>query len=264
MLDLHQQIRDHYDSKTLLPQKAKAILASGQAATGAGSEAPLSEVRPMWLRRMAPFLALAAAIVVFAGVAIWWDGQRDRASYTAIPLRIISFFGDEPTMSPAAQDKEELWKWHVARGAPRAFRFPAALLPLESAACHVLEVGKIKTYLSCFWNEGRADRGPQNLVHLLVADRRNFADSPTSPQPVFHESGDWSFASWADTNVLYTLAAAAPVEQLRPFLSSTAGRVHRIDRLSALRFHGSFEPASPDGQFAVESMRRFVSDVNFF
>ena len=104
--------------------------------------------------------------------------------------------------------------WLLAHGAPPEFHIPASLMPLESFACSVVDVRGQKTYLSCYWREEKPGRGDHEQIHLLVGKRSDFRDGPSSTQPLRRELNGWSFASWSEGEVVYTLATAAPPEKL--------------------------------------------------
>ena len=225
MSNLRDQIREHYDAKAISAEKAEAILARGRAAA-AGEEPleaekvaafPASRARA-WRR----ILSLAAALLVFAGLAVWWKTpESSRVPFATVAPRVIEFFGSRPELAHAPQDKAALREWLLAHGAPADFHIPASLMPLESFACSVVDVGGRKAYLSCYWREKTPDRGDHELIHLLVGRRSDFKDAPSSAQPQRRELDGWSFASWSEGDVVYTLATAAPPEKLTPFLAWT-------------------------------------------
>jgi hypothetical protein len=224
MPDFRQQIREHYDAKTIPAEKAEAILARGRAAAAGEDQPEAEKVIALPTKRASAWrrvLSLAAAILVFAGLAGWW-AQRNtsRVEFAAVAPRIIEFFGNSPDLAHAPKDKAALRDWLLARGAPSDFHIPASLMPLESFACSVVDVHGRKTYLSCYWRENKPDRGDHELIHLLVGRRSDFKDAPSSAQPQRRELDGWSFASWSQGDVVYTLATAAPPEKLTPFLAS--------------------------------------------
>jgi hypothetical protein len=223
MPDLRQQIREHYDAKAIPAERAEAILARGRAAA-AGEEEPKAEnviALPasrarLWRRTV----SLAAAILVFLGLAGWWvQSNRSRVEFAAVAPRIIEFFESSPELAHAPKDKTALRDWLLARGAPADCHIPASLMPLESFACSVVDVHGRKTYLSCYWRENKPDRGDRDLIHLLVGRRSDFKDAPASSEPQRREMNGWSFASWSEGDVVYTLATPAPAEKLTPFLA---------------------------------------------
>jgi hypothetical protein len=223
MPDLRPQLRDYYAKKSLSPAKVEEILARGRAASsGKESDEPRKVLRFPRLTgpALTKALAIAAVVAMLAAVAsIWWSGRDSRLSVDAIPRGMVSFFAGKPDLHHAPQDKKSLKEWLVARGAPRDFQIPATLLPLESFACQVVNVQGRDLYLSCYWREQRPNRGDHELVHLLVGRKSDFRDAPASSQPQLKELEGWSFASWSEGDVIYTLATPAPMDRLRPFLA---------------------------------------------
>ncbi|MCW1924523.1 hypothetical protein OKA05_18300 [Luteolibacter arcticus] len=217
MSDFRKQVRDHYDKQSLPAEKLEAILARGREAAAGGEKTVAFPGRKRWVR----FIGAVAAAVALAMTGGWW-ATRDvgAVSYAALPPRVIEFFKEKSELLPPLQDKSELRTWLVSQGAPADMEIPAKLQSLESAACQVVDVKGRNAYLSCYWRVSKADRGPGDLVHLLVARTEDFRDQPGSAQAVVRELDGWSFASWTKGETIYTLATANPMEQLTPFLSA--------------------------------------------
>jgi hypothetical protein len=223
MSDLRHQIREHYDAKAIPAEKAEIVLGRGRAAAAGGEPQVENKAAAFLAPRARPWrkiLSLAAALHVFAGLAGWWaQRETSRVAFAAVDPRLIEFFGGSPELAHAPKDKTALREWLLARGAPPDFHIPASLMPLESFACSVVDVHGRKTYLSCYWREDKPERGNHELIHLLVGRRSDFKDAPSSAQPQRRELDGWSFASWSEGDVVYTLATAAPPEKLTPFLA---------------------------------------------
>ncbi|MES2996986.1 MAG: hypothetical protein V4733_09275 [Verrucomicrobiota bacterium] len=219
MSDFRQQVREHYDARSLAPEKVTMILARGRDAAG-GKSMPLPVSFPKrkpWARS----ISLMAALLALAFLGLWWSGRDvGKVSYALLAPRVIEFFSGTPELVPSSQNKDEVKAWLVSKGAPPDFQIPQALLPLESAACQVVDVKGEKAYMSCYWTEKKPDRGIHELVHLLVARADDFHDQPKSEQPAVRELNGWSFASWTKGEVLYTLATAAPPEKLTPYTAA--------------------------------------------
>jgi hypothetical protein len=192
MSDFRKQVRDHYDEQSLPAEKLEAILARGREAAAGGEKTVAFPARKRWGR----FICAVAAAVALGVTGVWW-ATRDvgPVSYAALPPRVIEFFKNEPDLRPPVQDKSQLREWLVSQGAPADMEIPATLLPLESAACQVVNVQGSNAYLSCYWRVNKADRGPSDLVHLLVARTEDFRDQPKSGNAVMRELDGWSFAS---------------------------------------------------------------------
>lgn len=223
MPDLRQQVRDYYDAQSLSPEQVKAILERGGAATGGAETAPVAERKIVrFSRGWKVGLSLAAAGALFAGLAAGWRRAPQPVSYAALAPRVVEFFGQPPALPKRSQNPDELRAWLIAQGAPRDFQIPAKLQGLASLGCEVMDVKGKPAYLACFWREKESGVGKGELVHLLVARRADFREGPATATPQFREIDGWSFASWMAGEVIYTMAAAAPLETLRPFVKASA------------------------------------------
>ena len=220
MSELRKQLRAYFGAKALPADKVEAILARARAAAGGRAAREVNAAETPVEQRSGRWLALAAAVLALAGLGAWWQRETQRVPYAAVPPRLMECFAHEPQLDPAPQDKSELQALMVGRSAPAGFRIPASLAPLESAACQVLAVQDRSVYLMCFWRVAGAKRGVPELVHLLVSRRADFRAAPRTAEPELQSQGGWSFASWQEGEILYTLAAAAPLETLRPFLAA--------------------------------------------
>ena len=223
MSELRYQIQKHYEAKSIAAEKAAAILLRGRAAAAGEEPEDKNKVADFsaahaWSWRSV--LSLAAALFVFAGLAGWWaQHEASRAPFAAVAPRVVEFFQNSPKLTHVPEDKAAVRDWLLAHGAPPEFYIPATLMPLDSFACSVVDVRGKKTYLSCYWREERPGRGDHEQIHLLVGKRSDFRDAPSSAQPLRRELNGWSFASWSEGEVVYTLATAAPPEKLTPFLA---------------------------------------------
>jgi hypothetical protein len=217
MSDLRSQIQKHYDAQNLPAAKVDAILAQGS-----GKVVPLPGRRAM-LWRMA--WAAAACFVVLAGLVVWWQPQgQGTVSYALFAPRIVQFFGKPPELPKRSQNPEELRAWLLAQGAPADFQIPEKLRGLKSFGCQVVDVHGKPAYLTCFWAEKKPGVDEGSLVHLWVAHRSDFRDAPPADGAQFRELNGWSFAAWSEGDVIYTMAAAAPLEKLRTFVGLENGR----------------------------------------
>jgi len=223
MSELNHQIRELYEAKSIAAEKAEIILARGRAAAAGDEPHDKNKVAVFsaphaWSWRTV--LSLAAALLVFAGLAGWWAQQEtSRPPFAAIAPRLVEFLEHNPELTHVPEDKATVRDWLLVHGAPPEFHIPASLMPLESFACSVVDVRGQKTYLSCYWREEKPGRGDHEQIHLLVGRRSDFRDAPSSAQPLRRELNGWSFASWSEGEVVYTLATAAPPEKLTPFLA---------------------------------------------
>jgi hypothetical protein len=221
MSDLRQQLREHYASQSLSSAKVEKIFARGRAvACDEVKSEPTKVLRfpslASW--RLTRTLVWAAAIAIIAAItSLLWHGDS-RVPYDTVPSGFVAFIAGNPTLHHPPRDKKELHAWLVARGAPADFRIPPTLLQFESVACDVVNVRGRSLYLSCYRRVQRTDHGDLQVVHLLVGRKSDFRGIPKSTHPELKEVAGWSFASWSEGEIVYTLATAAPLERLRPLL----------------------------------------------
>jgi hypothetical protein len=236
MSDLRQQLHKHYDAQALPAAKVDAILAEGRVGAQAGEKviemprrAKPAEIRSTILR---PFWwAAAACLLVWIGLSADWRALRPKGAVSYAQVfapRIVEFMGVGPTLPKKSQDPEELRTWLLAQGAPADFQIPAKLRPLKSFGCEVVDVHGRPAYLTCFWTEKKPGVDDGSLVHLLVAKRGDFKDAPPAA-PQFRELSGWSFAAWSEGDVIYTMAAKAPLEKLQRFVAKMSVGGRRFD-----------------------------------
>ncbi|EDY21365.1 hypothetical protein CfE428DRAFT_0610 [Chthoniobacter flavus Ellin428] len=222
MSDLRQQLQKHYDAQSLPAGKAEAILAEGRAAAEGGEKVVELPARRVTFWRALP--AIAAAILLLGSLALWWAPQRGKISYALFAPRVRDFFSTPPELPKRSQNPEELRTWLLAQGAPAGFQIPAKLRSLKSFGCQVVNVHGKSAYLTCFWREKKPRVDDGELVHLLVARRKDFKDAPPTGVPQFRTVKDWSFAAWTEGDVIYTMAAHAPMETLQKFVRNAGAR----------------------------------------
>ena len=195
---------------------------------------------------------IAAAVALTTGL-VWqasdestpppFTGQTARA--LTLPLLqsgLIDFFSEpDYRLDKISVDQPELMAWLKTQGAPSALRVPENLSPLANLGCRVLEVDGRKVYILCFYLDGiptdedgnpmpgkrqmvvdspdaPADAPvmmkPAALIHLVALPRDQFDHAPQVGDPVeLSREGDWSFAIWANADVVYV--AASPIEMER-------------------------------------------------
>jgi hypothetical protein len=226
MSDLREQLQKHYDAESLPAAKAETILAEGRSAAEGGEKIVQLPVRRVTFWRTLP--AIAAGILLLGSLALWWGPQRGVISYALFAPRVRDFFSTPPDLPKRSQNPEELRAWLLARGAPADFQIPAKLRSLKSFGCQVLSVHGKPAYLTCFWAEKKPGVDEGSLVHLLVARRKDFKDVPNSDAPQFRTVKDWSFAAWTEGDVIYTMAAQAPMETLQKFVVNAAPQTSLI------------------------------------
>ncbi len=211
MSDLLKQIRAHYAARSLSIDKVSAILHQ-EGRTGA--------VQASTRGRHRQLLALAAGLAILAGIGAFWFAFSKRADYAALRPAVIAFFADKPVYPLVSKHPEKLRAWVIERGAPAAFRIPSKLRALASKGCTILKIDEKPAYLLCFLTENVEGERDGGMVHLLVARKGDFRNVPPSGDPSIYTSGRWSFISWTENNIVYTVASRASLKELRRYLAS--------------------------------------------
>jgi hypothetical protein len=224
MPNLRQQLREYFDAQTLSSDKVDEILRAGRAAAaGEPAEGNKIVAFPRWPK----LLAMAACLALFAGLGFWMLAPQDKpVSFAMLAPSVIKFFGGAPEMPLVSQDKKALMAWHLAHGAPSDFAIPPKLMALESFACHIVDVKGKPGYLTCFWRTKKPDGTGGELIHLIAARRSDFDRDMPGDKMMMREMGGWSFASWNQGDLIYTIAAAAPMDKVRPFVQTQSSGSH--------------------------------------
>lgn len=229
MSDIRKQIHDHYDARSLPPERVEAILAKGRtvAADEAGSK--ITPMPPPFARTRR-ILALAAAVALFGGIAGLWLYQRRGVDYANTRHVVVGFFAREHTYSTVSNDPEVLRKWAIAHGAPAGFQIPPKLRSLPGKACTLLNVDGKTAFLLCFMTVDANGKQDGGVVHLIVARRGDFRNVPRTSTPSDVADGDWNFASWVDGDIIYAVAAPAPPEKVRGYVFDPGASAQSIRR----------------------------------
>jgi hypothetical protein len=235
MPEFREQFRQHYDAQALPPAKVEAIL-RGEAGTASREKARADVlVQVPRARFTKTILALAALALVFIVLTLQWQRHSDTVPFAVLAPSVVAFFQTPPDLPKRSGDPGELHAWLVAQGAPADLRIPSKLQPLQGFGCKVVDVGGQPAYLACFWRQGKESTSPTELVHLWTVRRRDFRDTPPSGERKVQEMSGWSFVSWSEGDLTYTLAAAAPPETLMPFLSASRATAPRDVTVAMLR-----------------------------
>jgi hypothetical protein len=227
MDDLPSQLRRHFESKQLPPERVQELLAAGRAAAAQRTK------RRGWQ------MAAAAAVLVGAGLAGLTAYRRPQVIPAIAVTGAVRDFFSTPgyQLDQISANRTELTDWLRKHGGPEDFAVPPALAGLSSYGCEVLDVRGEKVFLICFLLEGPApaasDTMPEKkmmtvvnpdgtmmkktvpLVHLVVAPRSRFAADPaTGGRVVLSAGGEWHFTTWERGEHLYLAAGAVPADRL--------------------------------------------------
>ncbi len=229
MSDLRKQIRDHYDARSLPPERVDAILAKGRAASVGEAESKITPMPPAWGRNRW-VLSLAASIAILAAISGFWLYPRPGVDYADARHTVVAFFAKEPAYSMTSPEPVKLREWALTHGAPDGFRIPAKLQALPGKACTVLNVDGKPAFLLCFMTVDATCKQDRGMVHLLVARRSDFRNVPQSGTASSAADGEWNFASWVDGDIVYTIAALASPGKVRGYVFGPGAGARVIHR----------------------------------
>ena len=156
-------------------------------------------VRVPWWRQARPQMALAASLVLLAGLAgLLVKGQA--VSFADYKKEVIEeAWSDAPHLELITSDVTQIRRWLAAHDAKSDFTVPAALQDLPVTGCRILEWQGRKAALICF-AEG------VKHTHLFVMDRVDFVDLPPQGVPEFEKCGGWNTVSWSQGRKTYVLS----------------------------------------------------------
>ncbi len=233
MSELRQQICAHYGSQSLPPEKLAAIIAKGRAVTQDDSSSrPAPERSARHFADWRILLAIAASVTV---LAMAWKFSINSSAVDFAQTRhgLASFFSQPPSFPLRSSQPDELRQWALAHGAP-VFQIPAKLSTLSGKACTTLDIEGKPAFLLCFKTVDGSGEQNGGLVHLVVARRADFRNTPQSSVPSTLTEGCWSFASWVEDDVVYTIATTDGLEKVRCFIAGQEGSVRKPDELPAV------------------------------
>lgn len=163
--------------------------------------------RPAWV-------AAAAALVLLTGLAVFaLRPERSPLTLAGVTAEIGRMQREDSiSLGAMTNDPEQARRWLKANDGRHNFAIPAGLAGKPSLGCQVLDVRGNKVSLVCF------QVGGGEIVHLLVMDRREFADAPVIGKLMLIQEGELAFASWSDAECTYILAGHGRAEALRQWL----------------------------------------------
>lgn len=172
-----------------------------------------ASVRPKW-RTAQRVWALAAALMVLAGVAALWPGRTDGlADWQKHGLTVL----DEVVAARASFDLQDsdpaaVSAWLRAHAVPQPALLPAALGGKPTLGCKTISWEGRTMSLICF------DLGGGEIVHLFTTDRAGLASVPPDGRPQVVREGEWTVALWNEGDKTLMLASNKGDEPLRRVL----------------------------------------------
>jgi hypothetical protein len=159
-------------------------------------------------------MAVAAAILLFAGLALF-SLRPGQARITLATL--TSTMGrlereDRISLGVLTPDTAQIRRWLKEHDGDDDFAVPAGLGKEARLGCQVLDINGNKVSLICF------QTNEDQVVHLLVVDRRRLSDAPAVGEPILLQEGELAFAMWSDENRTYVITGHGSAESLRRWL----------------------------------------------
>lgn len=151
------------------------------------------------------FLSVAAAIVLFVGIALFHGGVQHGSSSSEMTVAAFTRQAldikeqGKVSLATKSTDPSQLRKWLAERGAPNDFVVPPGLNGIPSLGCQSYEMGGTKVTLICF------DLGNNQVAHLFVVDKSALTDASQDSRPELREDNGLAFATWTSGNKSYVL-----------------------------------------------------------
>lgn len=170
-------------------------------------------VIPVWWRQPAfRTLAVAAAIVLFVGVALFRSQPREDRSFAAFQSRVVRNAQRGYVMEITSTNLNEIRQYLAAQGAQADYALSAPLEKLPGDGGAVVRWNNKRVSMVCF------DLGNHNDLYLFVASRADLPDAPATSEPQFTKIGNLTAASWSAGEKTYVLAGRGDEQFVRSYL----------------------------------------------
>lgn len=169
---------------------------------------------PVRTWRQPAWFALAATILVLAGMAfLWWPTTQEGLSLAGSKTelqRLTQVHGH--AFDTKMADFAQADRWLADQGAPHDFVIPSGLTRAPGVGCDVIAMGKATVTVLCF------PVGTDKVVHLYVFKRNELRDPPPEGRAAFEQDGAIAMAAWSDSKNSYVMASRGSVDSLRELL----------------------------------------------
>ena len=170
-------------------------------------------VIPAWWQQPAfQALAVAAAIVLFVGVALFRSRSREDRSFAAFQSRVVRNAQRGYVMDITTTNLSEIRRYLAAQGAHADYALSTVLEKLPGDGGAVLRWNNKIVSMVCF------DLGNHNDLYLFVANRADLPDAPSTSEPQFTRIGNLTAASWSAGERTYVLAGPGDEQFVRRYL----------------------------------------------
>jgi hypothetical protein len=183
-----------------------------------------------WWRKLFSFMppvswAMAATILIFLGIAIFWSQLKRGASFADYCAQMVSAaVNDKNHVDVGNSDMKQVVAWLGQHQGENKFVLPVALNGDSGLmGCRVLDWHGQKISMLCYGlkNSGHVD--------LFVADVKIFSDAPPVDQPQFASRSGLPTASWSHASQVYLLVGHSSGTDLEKILQpNTAVKRHSL------------------------------------
>lgn len=195
-----EQRADRAVARHLRQMPVPANLADSILANLAAPEPIVEE--PVAPRRSWAPLALAAAIVLFAALGVFWALRPGNATdFVHYRQDMIGRLAGPVRFSLQSERVADLQQWLADQRGLQGTVIPAGLSSRPSLGCRSWDWNGRPAGLICFLLEGG------QAVHLFVVPQGAVPKAPAAADsPRFEKVGDWETASWTRDGLVYVLA----------------------------------------------------------
>lgn len=163
--------------------------------------------RPAWV-------AVAAAIVMLAGLAAWWLTPRVPDRFRHYRARMVQNVLRQYAMDVETNDMLQVRQFMAARGAPSDYILTRGLERLDVAGGGFLRWRNAPVAMVCFHRED------QEMLYLFVMKRTAVKDPPPA-RPRIVKVSKLMTATWSEGQNTYVLAGPAEPGFARKYLSTS-------------------------------------------
>lgn len=165
----------------------------------------------LWWRRP-ELLAIAAAIAILIGLAVYWIPSSDQNTLATYRSRMARFALREYRMNLVTNDLNRIRSYLAEQGAPADYTLNPELEKLPGVGCALLKWQNQPVSLICF-RLGRDD-----LLWLFVTDRTSVPGAPSTAAPQYDQVGKLATATWSSQGKTYLLGVIGDQQTLQKYL----------------------------------------------
>jgi hypothetical protein len=166
---------------------------------------------PTWQTRPR-FLAVAASIVLFLGLATVWLMPRGTNRFADYQERMVRGALRNYRMDLVTNDLVQIRSYLLKNQTHGEYQLTRELEKLPGEGCAILSWNGRRVSMVCF------DAGDQRDLYLFVINRADLRDPPPTPAPQFKKVNKLMTASWSAGDKTYVLAGPGDQEFLRRYV----------------------------------------------